>query len=325
MESASGEGTEPVSRETSSDTQRSAQQPAPKRRRCAESSASTADSATLDPLSASASAEPAEPVVAAAVAMQEEQQPSGGDSSAKVDSRSPKKRKRKVFLFGNYDAYYKYRGGPVGSEQRASDPRLQLLQGAWFEGRSVLDIGCNSGLITFALAEQFAPRSILGVDIDGNLIRRAQNRLTRLQLTAATAAATTAATTVDGKAAEAEGQIKSTETGRYPHNIEFRTENFVARKHRRRKQRDNSDGSKTTGPANTDQQAAAARVTTYEIILCLSVSKWIHLNWGDAGLKTLFRRVWESLPTDGTGLFILEPQPWYVRTYIASCPRACSF
>ena len=29
-----------------------------------------------------------------------------------------------------------------------------------------------------------------------------------------------------------------------------------------------------------------------------------------AGIKTLFRRVWESLPSDGSGLFVLEPQPW---------------
>ncbi len=284
MESPPGEGPSSIFK-TSSDTQ-----------------GHDADSARL--------ASAAEPAAAAAVQPQDEQQHSGKGGSSIINN-NPNKRKRKVFLFGNYDAYYKYRGGPVGLEQRAGDPRLQLLQRAWFEGRSVLDIGCNSGLITFALAEQFAPRSILGVDIDGNLIHRAQNRLTRLRQTASPASTTTTATTVGGAAGDLDGQSNIGGTRSYPHNIEFRTENFVARKHRRRKQCDTSDGSKTTRPA--DQQAA--RVDTYEIILCLSVSKWIHLNWGDVGLKTLFRRVWESLPTDGTGLFILEPQPWYAQRW----------
>ena len=38
------------------------------------------------------------------------------------------------------------------------------------------------------------------------------------------------------------------------------------------------------------------------------MTKWIHLNHGDAGLLSFFRKVLASL--EPGGLFVLEPQPW---------------
>lgn len=39
-----------------------------------------------------------------------------------------------------------------------------------------------------------------------------------------------------------------------------------------------------------------------------SITKWIHLNDGDEGLETFFRRVFDVLRPNGK--FVLEPQPW---------------
>jgi 7SK snRNA methylphosphate capping enzyme len=46
----------------------------------------------------------------------------------------------------------------------------------------------------------------------------------------------------------------------------------------------------------------------YDIIFCMSVSKWIHLNFGDKGITILFHKVYQMLKPGG--LFVFEPQLW---------------
>eukprot|EP00743_Colponemidia_sp_Colp-15_P014178 GILK01016709.1.p1 GENE.GILK01016709.1~~GILK01016709.1.p1 ORF type:complete len:451 (+),score=36.95 GILK01016709.1:39-1391(+) len=47
---------------------------------------------------------------------------------------------------------------------------------------------------------------------------------------------------------------------------------------------------------------------SYDLIQCLSVTKWIHFNWGDEGIKRVFHKVFSMLKPRGR--FLLEPQPW---------------
>lgn len=46
----------------------------------------------------------------------------------------------------------------------------------------------------------------------------------------------------------------------------------------------------------------------HDVVLCFSTAKYVQLNFGDLGIKTLFLKVHDTLAMDG--LFILESQPW---------------
>lgn len=52
----------------------------------------------------------------------------------------------------------------------------------------------------------------------------------------------------------------------------------------------------------------ALRQGTYDTILLLSITKWLHLHHGDDGLVSLFRNLFAILRSDGT--LVIEPQEW---------------
>lgn len=210
--------------------------------------------------------------------------------------KKPRKRNREEFSpFGNYRYYYGYRI----SQGLDEDPRLKVLKREWFQGKDCLDVGCNNGLLTIRIAQKFCCRSILGIDIDSNRIEDAHwilRKAARMQ-----SAGKSDSKTLESRAEERPDDYaqdlnlsKDGETRKCTKNhsfsekrdlfevVSFRRENFVL--------------------------ARADAHESYDTILCLSVTKWIHLNWGDEGIITLFSKIWQLLRQGG--IFILEPQPW---------------
>ena len=61
-------------------------------------------------------------------------------------------------------------------------------------------------------------------------------------------------------------------------------------------------------------------IVSFSQLLSFSVTKWIHLNHGDTGLQTFFRRLYDILVPGGR--LVLEPQPWksYKPRYYRSAP-----
>ncbi|KAF6164471.1 hypothetical protein GIB67_025297 [Kingdonia uniflora] len=181
------------------------------------------------------------------------------------------------------------------------DPRLKVFKKEWFEGKDCLDIGCNQGLITISIAKEYCCRSIRGIDIDANLVNSAYWNLKRISKLVSTSSQSSIASEselskrVNGSLEQS--TVPTNEDSGLPQNdllnrVSFQKENFVER--------------------------VCPHSEEYDVILCLSVSKWIHLNWGDDGLVTLFSNVWRLLRPGG--IFVLEPQPWksYQKNYRVS-------
>uniref|UniRef100_A0A182RSV7 RNA methyltransferase n=1 Tax=Anopheles funestus TaxID=62324 RepID=A0A182RSV7_ANOFN len=80
------------------------------------------------------------------------------------------------YHFGNYDRYYGYH-----SLNEFIDVRLKVfLRNSYlFRDKDVLDIGCNVGLMTIAVAKMLQPKSATGIDVDGKLVAKARKNLSK--------------------------------------------------------------------------------------------------------------------------------------------------
>ncbi|XP_025235384.1 7SK snRNA methylphosphate capping enzyme isoform X2 [Theropithecus gelada] len=214
------------------------------------------------------------------------------------------KKQQRKFQYGNYCKYYGYRN------PSCEDGRLRVLKPEWFRGRDVLDLGCNVGHLTLSIACKWGPSRMVGLDIDSRLIHSARQNIRHylseeLRLPPQTVEGDPGAegeegtTTVRkrscfpasltasrGPIAAPQVPLDGADTSVFPNNVVFVTGNYVL---------DRDD-------------LVEAQTPEYDVVLCLSLTKWVHLNWGDEGLKRMFRRIYRHLRPGG--ILVLEPQPW---------------
>ncbi|VDD86758.1 unnamed protein product [Enterobius vermicularis] len=199
-------------------------------------------------------------------------------SSEKSDSQFSDNKKLFRFRYGNFDRYY----GCRIERGSGKDPRLSVFKKEWFEKKSVLDIGCNAGYITLWIAREFSPNRILGIDIDAHLVGVARKNIRHY-----------CDKSIEGNFpasfAHRYGPVSAPPVSfstKFPDNVWFRQENYVL---------------------EHDEYLDAVK-EEFDVILALSITKWIHINWGDDGLKRFFRRIYLHLRPGGK--LILEPQDY---------------
>ncbi|XP_014783515.1 7SK snRNA methylphosphate capping enzyme [Octopus bimaculoides] len=196
----------------------------------------------------------------------------GGKGGNSANSKSAR------FIYGNYNRYYGYRNTDD------IDHRTNCFKHEWFEGKKVLDIGCNVGHLTLFVAREFKPQMIVGLDIDSKLISAARNNIRHYMSKNDQNKFPASCKLSYGPLAAPYHEESQPRV--FPQNVSFRQGNYV--------------------PENDD--FLDLQKADYDLILAMSLTKWIHLNWGDAGLKRSFRRMYRQLKPGGK--LILEPQAW---------------
>ncbi|XP_057245063.1 7SK snRNA methylphosphate capping enzyme, partial [Malurus melanocephalus] len=184
-------------------------------------------------------------------------------------AQRPRHQVRK-FQYGNYCKYYGYRNPDV------EDARLRALRPEWFAGKEVLDVGCNVGHLTLSIAKRWAPSRVVGLDIDGRLIRSARQNIRHYLSEGLGADGDSAGGARKGFPAAllaSRGPIAAPQlppdgpgAADFPHNVVFVTGNYVPER----------------------EEAVGAQRPEFDVVLLLSLTKWVQLNWGDEGLKRLF-------------------------------------
>ncbi|PXF45040.1 putative RNA methyltransferase [Gracilariopsis chorda] len=172
---------------------------------------------------------------------------------------------------GSYRHYYKRR---LQGNDPSTDDRLPLIRQlcAAYKPFTMLDVGCNDGQILMQLARHPDCANAVGVDIDTKLIRRARGAL-RMRIH-------------NGEKAEAKQSPRTPSHAiSFPFNTSFRVEDMSAEQ--------------ASQPQSAQYQ--------YHLVLCLSVTKWVHLDGGDAAIQRLFHTMYECLKPGG--VLVLEPQP----------------
>jgi 7SK snRNA methylphosphate capping enzyme len=195
-------------------------------------------------------------------------------------------------MIGNYTTYYRNR-------RCDTDERFSILRKDFFLGKRCIDIGCNEGKVTLMIAKSYLPSTIVGIDADKRLIDTANAAVKRAKYAASNdpgqrqvaparmmmlvpRSVVNKVPVVDSST-KLKSSVETPGIGRqcFPQNISFSCKDIMG------------------------FDSASSK---YDTVLCLSVTKWIHLTEGDNGLLKLFRIMYQLTAVGGR--LILEYQPW---------------
>lgn len=316
------------------------------------------------------------------------------------------------YRYGNFDRYVDFR-----QLNEFRDVRLQVFErhSELFQNKDILDIGCNVGHMTITVARHLAPKSILGIDIDRELVARARRNLSIFVRIPKEEPTLEAGGAIKQEAAQPQQPLsttpdkmdvadahKKTRRGKkrrkaqqqqqqqlqlqqqqqqqlalqqlhahhthhshhHHHHHNHNHHNHHHHHHHHHHHNHNQEHleqlqqqqkldellvkpheffpisfpltyggiphlppnaqsgavlpGKNQFPQNVffrqtnyvlkDESLMSNDTQQYDLILCLSVTKWIHLNFGDAGLKLAFKRIFNQLRPGGK--LILEAQNW---------------
>lgn len=192
--------------------------------------------------------------------------------------------------YGNFPHYYHSRNSTF-----SLDPRLSLLPCSLFTSKRVLDIGCNDGTVTLQVGAVLQPREIVGVDLDYQLVNKAVENWAQMEV-------------LHRKGLEAKKLLEEIEDLPLSYRLLIQASGDLEAL---QKLQESSGGVGFPSNVNFEVREVVTEGLPegqFDTILCLSTVKWIQLNWGDEGLKSLFRCIHKSLSP--MGHLVLEPQPW---------------
>eukprot|EP00347_Sterkiella_histriomuscorum_P010144 403377432 len=251
--------------------------------------------------------------------------------------------------FGNHDKFYNLpKGASFSHVNKWHDLRLDKFQDEWLRNKTILDVGCGTGVVDLLVAVKFQPKLVIGIDIDHRQIKKAITNMQKAindqeQLNVIVEQAVkhrdalqnnevdmieqyekqqkrqaqekeqkykelllkiknlpiSLQITLEGKLAHAQNEsqlmiVNALTKENYEPNpkeaknylygkVCFRTENYI-------------------------ENTVISQKEKFDVVMCLSTVKYIHLTFGDIGIKTLFLKAYDQL--NQNGLFILENQLW---------------
>jgi len=185
--------------------------------------------------------------------------------------------------FGNKLSYYSRKNYDTWS-----DPRVTALPANIVNNMSVLYVGAHNGTIPIQLATKFQPKLIEAIDIDARLLNQGADicKLVDQFLTKEDAEnyrlINDLGSSFDDPFVRAYRMAKEAKPNqKLSQRIIFRAMNIL-------------------------DPADSYRNKRYDTIFCLNLTKYIHLNFGDAGLWSLFHNTFELLNVGG--FFVLQAQ-----------------